>query len=133
MGNHRSLGALGAGIALALLVTLATPASAVVTPGDTEVSCANTKYATAKFDSYWHRTSGATSFWNDGGSTKQVDVKTVNGTKVNYALDLVTGDYQAWSSANSPIGFWSLYNKPDKAYSGGTTFHLDFSYVHKPA
>lgn len=118
--------AFGGALVLALTSVVA---NAQVSDGDTNVSCSSSSYAL--FDTFWHRTSGAMSFWDDY-SGRTVDVRLNNGNKYNYASNLSSGDWKGFSSAKSPIGFWSMRAKADTITDDCNTFHMDYSYVHNP-
>lgn len=117
-----------ASLAVTMIVGTALTAHAAVTSGNASISCSSTSYQSV--NTYWHRSSGATSFWNDG-SSRTVDVRVNNGTKYNYAT-LASGQWQGWTSANSPIGFWYAKAKVDTTSSGCSSFNLAYSIVHNP-
>lgn len=69
-------------VAASLALVIGIPAHAAVSSGTASISCDSASYQNV--DTYWHRTSGPTSFWNDG-SSRTVDVRVNNGNKYNYA------------------------------------------------
>lgn len=123
--THRTLLALVVGATITLAIGI--PAYATVTSGTTSVLCDSASYQNV--DTYWHRTSGPTSFWNDG-SSRTVDVRVNNGNKYNYAT-LSSGQWQGWSTSSSPIGFWYAKAKADTTTSSCSSFSLSYSIVHK--